>query len=198
MRLENKVALITGGGTGIGEAIAKSFAREGAQVAITGRRKEMLEKVIADIRRAGGEALAIPGSVTHEPDVREAVESTVRTFGRVDLLVNNAGNLFYSRPLHETSDGVWDETMDVFLKVVFRFTRAVITHMLEQGGGNILNISAVGGMKAIPGFEGHAYQAAKAGVNMLTKRSSCTMPSTKSAATASVRAVWRLPRCRPG
>ncbi len=169
MRLENKVVLITGGGSGIGEAIAKAFAREGASVAITGRRKEVLEAVAAAIQGLGGQALVIPGSVTHEPDVREAVDSTVRTFGRVDVLVNNAGNLFYSGPLHETSDGIWDETMDVFLKSVFRFTRAVIPHMLTQGGGSILNISTVGGLKAIPGFEGHAYQAAKAGVNMLTK-----------------------------
>ncbi|HLZ33986.1 MAG TPA: SDR family oxidoreductase [Nitrospira sp.] len=169
MRLENKVVIVTGGGTGIGEAIAKLFAREGASVAITGRRKEVLDKVVTDIHQAGGRALALPGSVTHEPDVREAVRSTVQTFGRIDVLVNNAGNLFYSGPLHATSDGIWDETMDVFLKSVFRFTRAVIPQMLEQGGGSILNISTVGGLKAIPGFEGHAYQAAKAGVNMLTK-----------------------------
>lgn len=169
MRLENKVVMITGGGTGIGEAIAKLFAHEGALVAITGRRKEILEKVVADIRQEGGRGLAIPGSVTHEPDVQEAVALTMRTWGKVDILVNNAGNLFYSGPLHETTDNIWDETMDIFLKGVFRFTRAVIPHMLKQGGGNILNISTIGGLKAIPGFEGHAYQAAKAGVIMLTK-----------------------------
>lgn len=169
MRLENKVVIVTGGGTGIGEAVAKLFACEGASVAITGRRKEMLETVAAAIRRAGGQALVLPGSVTHEPDVQEAVRSTVQTFGRIDVLVNNAGNLFYSGPLHETSDGIWDETMDIFLKSVFRFTRAVIPQMLKQGGGNIINISTAGALKAISGFEGHAYQAAKAGVNMLTK-----------------------------
>lgn len=169
MRLEHKAVLITGGGSGIGEAIAKAFAREGAMVAITGRRKEVLEQVAAELRLNGGRALALPGSVTHEPDVREAVDATVRAFGHIDVLVNNAGNLFYSGPLHETSDGVWDETMDIFLKGVFRFTRAVIPYMLKQGGGNILNISTVGALKALPGFEGHAYQAAKAGVNMLTK-----------------------------
>jgi dihydroanticapsin dehydrogenase len=169
MRLENKVAIVTGGGSGIGEAIAKLFAREGALVAITGRRKEVLEQVVSDIRQEGGRALAIPGSVTQEPDVREAVGATVRTFGRVDILVNNAGNLFFLGPLHETTDSIWDETMDIFLKGVFRFTRAVIPHMLKQGAGNILNISTAGGLKAFPGFEGHAYQAAKAGVIMLTK-----------------------------
>ena len=93
----------------------------------------------------------------------------MRTFGRVDILVNNAGSLFYTGPLHEMSDGIWDETMDNFLKGVFRFTRAVIPHMLKQGAGNILNISTVGGLKAIPTFEAHAYQAGKASVIMPTK-----------------------------
>ena len=79
-------------------------------------------------------ALALQGSVTNEPDVREAVESTVRTFGRLDILVNNAGNLFYAGPLHETSDQIWDETLDLFLKGTFRFMRATIPLMLKQGG----------------------------------------------------------------
>jgi len=169
MRLEHKVAIVTGGGTGIGEAIAKVFAREGAKVAITGRRKDELERVVRDIERKGGQALALPGSVTNEPDVQEAVAATVRTFGRLDILVNNAGNLFHTARLHETTDQIWDETFDVFMKGTFRFTRAAIPQMLRQGGGSILNISTVAGLKAIPGFEGHAYQAAKAGVIMLTK-----------------------------
>lgn len=169
MRLEHKVAIVTGGGSGIGEAIAKAFAREGAKVAITGRRKDELERVVRDIELKGGQALALPGSVTNEPDVREAVAATVRAFGRLDILVNNAGNLFHTAPLHETPDHIWDETFDVFLKGTFRFIRSAIPQMMQQGGGSILNISTVGGLKAIPVFEGHAYQAAKAGVVMLTK-----------------------------
>ena len=169
MRLEHKIAIVTGGGTGIGEAIAKVFAREGTKVAITGRRKDELERVVREIERKGGQALALQGSVTNEQDVQDAVAATVRTFGRLDILVNNAGNLFHVARLHETSDHIWDETFDVFMKGTFRFTRAVIPQMLRQGGGSILNISTVGGLKAIPVFEGHAYQAAKAGVVMLTK-----------------------------
>jgi NAD(P)-dependent dehydrogenase (short-subunit alcohol dehydrogenase family) len=169
MRLNNKVVLITGGGSGIGEAIAKVFAREGAKVAITGRRKDELGRVAQDIERAGGKALALPGSVTVETDVREAVAATVKTFGRLDVLVNNAGNLFHAGPLHETTDEVWDETFDIFVKGTFRFMRAAIPQMLKQGAGVILNISTVAGLKAIPGYPGHAYQAAKAGVNLLTK-----------------------------
>ena len=169
MRLERKIAIVTGGGTGIGEAIAKVFAREGATVAITGRRKDQLERVVGDIERKGGQALALPGSVTSEPDVQEAVAATVRSFGRLDILVNNAGNLFHTARLHETTDQIWDETFDVFMKGTFRFIRAAIPQMLQQGGGSILNISTIAGLKAIPGFEAHAYPAAKAGVIMLTK-----------------------------
>jgi NAD(P)-dependent dehydrogenase (short-subunit alcohol dehydrogenase family) len=169
MRLEHKIAIVTGGGTGIGEAIAKTFAREGAKVAITGRRKEELERVVRDIERTGGQALALPGSVTNEADVQEAVAATFRTFGRLDILVNNAGNLFHAAPLHEITDEVWDETIDIFLKGVFRFTRAAIPVMIRQGEGSIVNISTVAALKAIPGFPMHAYAAAKAGVNMLTK-----------------------------
>lgn len=169
MRLNNRVALITGGSTGIGEAIAKAFAREGANVAITGRRESELTRAITDIQQSGKQALALPGSVTNETDVHEAVAATIRTFGRLDVLVNNAGNLFYAGPLHETTDHIWDETFDIFMKGTFRFIRAAIPQMLKQGEGSILNVSTVAGMKAISGFPAHAYQAAKAGVNMLTK-----------------------------
>lgn len=169
MRLKNKVAIVTGGGSGIGEAIAKVFAREGAKVAITGRREAELVRVVKDIEQHGGRALAIQGSVTNERDIQEAIATTVRTFGRLDILVNNAGNLFHAGPLHETNDKIWDETFDIFMKGTFRFIRAGIPQMLKQGEGSIINVSTVAGMKAMPGFPSHAYQAAKAGVNMLTK-----------------------------
>lgn len=115
MRLKDKVAIITGGGTGIGEALAKTFAREGARVAITGRREGELKRVVADIQKSGGQALALPGSVTVEVDVRKAIDATVKRFGGLDVLVNNAGNLFRANPLHETTDQVWDDTFDTFL-----------------------------------------------------------------------------------
>jgi NAD(P)-dependent dehydrogenase (short-subunit alcohol dehydrogenase family) len=169
MRLKNKTVIVTGGGSGIGEAIALRFAQEGARVAITGRRKEALERVAKAIELAGGHALALPGSVTNEADVRLAVEATLRSFGRIDVLVNNAGNLFHAGPLHETTDQVWNDTIDLFLTSVFRFSRAVIPHLLKQGSGSIVNISTVAALKAMPGFPAHAYAAAKAGVNMLTK-----------------------------
>ncbi len=169
MRLKGKVAIVTGGGTGIGEAIARTFAKQGAMVTITGRRKAVLEKVVKDISREGGKALAMPGSVTLESDVQRAVDGILKSFGKIDILVNNAGNLFHGGPLHETTDQIWNDTLDIFLTGTFRFKRAVIPHMLKQGGGSIVNISTVMGLKAAPGFPAHAYGAAKAGVIGLTK-----------------------------
>jgi NAD(P)-dependent dehydrogenase (short-subunit alcohol dehydrogenase family) len=169
MRLADKVTIVTGGGTGIGAAIARTFVREGAKVTITGRRKELLDEVADQIAAAGGHALAVPSSVTDEADVQRAVQATLATFGRVDILVNNAGNLSHAGPLHETSDEIWDNVMDVFLKSVFRFSRAVIPHMQRQGGGSIVNIGSVLGLKAALTFPVHPYAVAKAGVAMLTK-----------------------------
>jgi NAD(P)-dependent dehydrogenase (short-subunit alcohol dehydrogenase family) len=169
MRLKDKVAIVTGGGSGIGAAIAATFAHEGAKVTITGRRKEPLDEVAGAIAAAGGHALAVAGSVTDEADVQRAVQATLATFGRIDVLVNNAGSLLHAAPLHETADEIWDDVMDVFLKSVFRFSRAVIPHMQRQGGGSIVNIGSVLGLKASLAFPVHPYAAAKAGVAMLTK-----------------------------
>ena len=132
MRLADKVAIVTGGGTGIGAAIATTFAREGAKVTITGRRKEILGEIADAIAAVGGHALAVPGSVTDEGDVQHAVQATLATFGRIDVLVNNAGSLLHAGPLHETADEIWDGVIDVFLK----------------GGGSIVNIGSVLGLKA--------------------------------------------------
>ena len=169
MRLRGKVALITGGGSGIGKSTARLFAKEGAAVVITGRQKERLEEVVSEIIRSGGRAAAAPGSVTNDVDIQTAVELVVRTYGKIDILVNNAGNLIHSGWLHEMSDPAWTETLDVFLNGVFRTCRAVIPYMIKNQGGSIVNVSATASMFAIPGFYAHAYAAAKAGVNILTR-----------------------------
>jgi len=169
MRLTHKVAIVTGAGSGIGAAIARTFAREGAKVTITGRRKEPLDAVADGIAAAGGHALAVAGSVTDEADVQRAVQATLATFGRIDALVNNAGSVLHAGPLHEISDEIWDGVMDVFLKGAFRFSRAVIPHMQRQAGGSIVNIGSVLGLKAALAFPVHPYAVAKAGVTMLTK-----------------------------
>jgi NAD(P)-dependent dehydrogenase (short-subunit alcohol dehydrogenase family) len=169
MRLPDKVAIVTGGGTGIGAAVAETFAREGARVTVTGRRKEMLAEVVDRITAAGGHALAVPGGVTDEADVQRAVQSTLATFGRVDVLVTNAGSALHAGPLHETSDRAWNDIIDVFLTRVFRFSRAVIPQMQRQGGGAIVNVGSVLGLKDSAAFPVHPYAAAKAGVAMLTR-----------------------------
>lgn len=167
MQLRNKVALVTGGGVGIGAAVARLFAREGAGVVITGRRKDVLEQVVAEIERGHGRALAVAGSVTDEAHARSAVAQAVRTFGRLDILVNNAGIGSFGKALHETDDATWDEQLAVNLTGVFRMTRAALPHMLEAGGGSIINISSIAALVGIPLLP--AYGAAKGGLNALTR-----------------------------
>lgn len=166
MRLNGKVALITGGGTGIGEATAKIFAAEGAQVAITGRRKDVLENVAKAIGANGGKVLVVAGSVTNEAHVQAAVDQAVRTFGRIDILINNAAIGVFGKQLHEMTDGEWQEILDTNLTGVFRITRAVIPHMLERGG-SIVNVSSVAGLVGIAGLS--AYSSTKGALLALTR-----------------------------
>lgn len=167
MRLASKVALVTGGGVGIGAAVARVFAREGAGVVITGRRKEMLEQVAAEIERAGGRALAVAGSVTDEGHARSAVAQAVRSFGKLDVLVNNAGIGSFGKVLHETDDATWEEQLAVNLTGVFRMSRAAIPEMIRTGGGCIINISSIAALVGIPLLP--AYAAAKGALNALTR-----------------------------
>jgi len=166
VRLNGKVALITGGGTGIGEATAKIFAAEGAQVAITGRRKDVLEGVAKAIVANGGKVLVVAGSVTDEAHVQSAVDQTVRTFGKIDILINNAAIGVFGTPLHEMTDQAWQDILDTNLTGVFRITRAVIPHMLERGG-SIVNVSSVAGLVGIPGLA--AYSGTKGALLALTR-----------------------------
>jgi NAD(P)-dependent dehydrogenase (short-subunit alcohol dehydrogenase family) len=166
-RLDHKVALVTGGGAGIGKAIALLFAEEGARVVVTGRRKELLDQVVSEIEQGRGQGLAVPGSVTEEPDVRAAVEQTVRAFGRINILVNNAAVGAFGKLVHETDDETWDEQLAINLTGVFRVTRAVLPEMLKTGGGSIVNISSV---SALVGFPGNAaYSATKGGLNAFSR-----------------------------
>lgn len=166
-RLDGKVALITGGGTGIGGAIARLFAQEGAAVVITGRRKEMLDRVVSEIERGKGHARAVAGTVTDETHARSAVAQAVRTFGKLNILVNNAGIGAFGKALHETDDATWDELLAINLTGVFRMTRAAVPEMLKAGGGAIVNISSIAGLVGIP--LNAAYSATKGGLDALTR-----------------------------
>lgn len=166
-RLAGKVALITGGNAGIGEAVATMFARAGATVVITGRRKSELDRVVAGIEAVQGVALAIAGSVTDQAHIDAAVDQALRCFNRIDILVNNAGIGEFGKRIHETDDATWARVLDVNLTGVFRMTRAVVPAMLRQGGGAIVNISSIASLVGIPMLP--AYAASKGALDALTR-----------------------------
>jgi NAD(P)-dependent dehydrogenase (short-subunit alcohol dehydrogenase family) len=166
-RLSGKVAVVTGGNAGIGEAIAKAFAREGALVVITGRRQEELDRVVSDIVKEQGKAFAVAGSVTDELHVQETIRRTVQQFGRLDILVNNAGIGDFGKRLHEIDDATWAQVLDVNLTGVFRMTRAALPQMLKQGKGAIVNISSIASLVGLPTLP--AYAASKGALDAMTR-----------------------------
>lgn len=166
-RLEGKVAVVTGGNAGIGEAIAKRFADEGASIVITGRRQQELDRVASVIRLNKGKVLGIAGSVTDEMHVQEVVRRTLDSFGRIDVLVNNAGVGDFGKRLHETDDATWAKVLDINITGVFRMTRAVLPHMQRQGRGAIVNISSIASLVGLSGLA--AYTASKGALDALTR-----------------------------
>ncbi|MFQ5993180.1 MAG: SDR family NAD(P)-dependent oxidoreductase [Nitrospiraceae bacterium] len=166
-RLDGKVALITGGGVGIGEAVARAFTKAGAAVVITGRRKDVLEQVVDSIEKEQGRAVAVAGSVTDETHVRTAVAQAIQHFGKLNILVNNAGIGAFGQLLHETDDATWNEVLDINLTGVFRMTRAALPELLKAGGGSIVNISSIASLVGIPALS--AYGATKGGLDALTR-----------------------------
>jgi NAD(P)-dependent dehydrogenase (short-subunit alcohol dehydrogenase family) len=165
-RLADKVALITGGGTGIGRAIALAFAREGAGVAVAGRRLEKLREVVREIEKQGGRGLAMECDVTHQAEIARAVRGTAERFGKLNVLVNNAGALHVST-VEGITEEEWDRLMSVNIKGPFLTSRAVLTEFRKSGGGAIVNIGSVLGLVAVK--DRAAYCASKGGVTMLTK-----------------------------
>jgi NAD(P)-dependent dehydrogenase (short-subunit alcohol dehydrogenase family) len=165
MKLQGKVALITGGGTGIGTAIAERFIKEGAKICITGRRKEMLEKVAKSLPQ--GSVTTCPGDVSKDEDVAHMVETTVKFGGRLDVLVNNAA-ISSQAPVTDLSHEEWQKVLDVNLTGPFLLMKASIPHMIKAGGGSIINIASVGGLRCLSGFP--AYCSSKAGLIMLTQQ----------------------------
>ena len=163
MRLENKTAIITGGGTGIGLSCARLFCQEGAKVVIFGRRKNRLEDAVREI---GEQVLAVPGDITRGEDIHRLVETTINTYGKIDILVNNAG-IFTGSPLHEMKDHEWDRALDINMTSVFKLTREVLPHMIRRKSGSIVNISSILGLVAAPGTS--AYNVSKGALNQFSR-----------------------------
>jgi 3-oxoacyl-[acyl-carrier protein] reductase len=165
--LSGQVAIVTGGGTGIGEATAKLLASFGVDVVISSRKVENLERVAGEIRAEfGRRVLVVPGDVRDETSCNELVDRTIAEFGRVDILVNNSGGS-YMFPFLDTDVARFDNNMALNLRGPYVLTQAAGRHMVRQGGGSIVNISSAAGQQGVRG--GAVYSAAKAGLQMLTR-----------------------------
>lgn len=167
-RMRDKVALITGGNSGIGRATALLFAKEGAKVAVAARREEEGERVVREVREAGGEAIFVKTDVSKAEDCENAVVRTVLAFGKLDIAFNNAGVESYGKTVVETDEATWDLVLDVNLKGIFLSMKYEIPAMLRAGGGSIVNMSSVYGLVGSP-FGTSPYNASKHGVIGLTK-----------------------------
>jgi NAD(P)-dependent dehydrogenase (short-subunit alcohol dehydrogenase family) len=166
MRLQNKVALITGGTSGIGEATAILFSKEGAQVAITGRDEKRGHAVTARILETGGKAIFIRTDVRRAAKCHRAVDETLKTFGKLDILFNNAG-VFYPHTILDCTEEEWDLQLDINLKGTFLMSKFALPGMIQQGSGVIINNSS--GWGIVGGDQAVAYCASKGGVVLLTK-----------------------------
>ena len=168
LTVPGKVALITGGRTGIGKAFALAFAEAGADVAICSRSDESdgLGAVADEIRKFGQRALTIKADVSRSVDVENMVKKTVAELGNVDILINNAG-IFVQRSLLETDEGTWDKVIDINLKGCYLCSRAVGQLMVKRKRGNIINIASTDGFESFPPEA--AYCLSKAGIIMLTR-----------------------------
>ena len=165
MKLKGKVALITGGSEGMGYATAEAMLREGAKVVITGRSKEKGSRAIAKLRKLG-EVVFVQGDVSNAKDARKMVDGTVKQFGRIDILFNNAG-IYMEKLAEDTTEEEWDRLIDINLKGTFLVTKYAIPYMKKQRGGSIINNSSDAGLvgnKRCP-----AYCASKGAITIMTK-----------------------------
>jgi NAD(P)-dependent dehydrogenase (short-subunit alcohol dehydrogenase family) len=165
--LDGKVALITGASRGIGQAIALRFARAGARVVISSRKLENLQPVADEIEAAGGKALAIQAHVGRPEDVQALVRRTLEAYDRVDIAVNNAATNPHFGPLLSADEGQWDKILDTNAKGAFRLCKAIVPCMKAEGGGKIINLSSIAGLRPQPGLG--VYGISKAAIIMMTQ-----------------------------
>ncbi len=167
-RLEGKVAIVTGSDRGIGKGIAIAFAREGCKVVVNSHKKSKEgEDAVNEIKKLGSDAVLVVADVSKESDVKNLFEKAVRKFGKLDIIVNNAG-ILVSGAVTDLTEKDWDRQLDVNLKGVFLCTKYAVQQMIKQGkGGRVINISSIAGLVGFPGIS--AYCASKGGVTELTR-----------------------------
>ncbi len=167
--VSGKVVLITGGSRGLGRAMSLAFAEGGAKVVVASRKLEECEKVVAEIVSQGGEAMPLSCHVGQWDGLEAAVDSVITQYGRIDVLINNAGMSPLAPSLLETSEALFDKIIDVNLKGPTRLTALCASSMANSGGGAVINISSLASLKPSPVTT--VYSAAKAGLNALTAAS---------------------------
>ena len=186
--IKGKVAIVTGAGGGVGKAISKRLSSEGCKVIMLGRNRTKLQKAASEIGNKKNTVTVI-ADITKEAEVLSAIDQTINSFDKIDILVNNAGILNDPMPFHEMTEDQWDDLVKTNLFGTFRMTQAVIPVMMKNGGGSIVNISSVLGIRAIPRVPLSVYAVTKAGVIMFTRsiaveygqykiRCNCVAPST--------------------
>jgi NAD(P)-dependent dehydrogenase (short-subunit alcohol dehydrogenase family) len=166
MKLDGKIALITGGGSGIGAAITRRFVADGARVCITGRRQEKLKEMAQSLPE--GTVVTCPGDVTKFKDAKRMVETALGLAGKLDVLVNNAAIDPGGTTVVDMDPELWHRVLETNLTGPLYLMKAAIPHMIEAGGGSIINMASLGGLRCLPGMP--AYCASKAGLIMLTKQ----------------------------
>ena len=186
--IKGKVAIVTGAGGGVGKAISKRLSSEGCKVIMLGRNRTKLQKAASEIGNKKN-TMTVIADITKEAEVLSAIDQTINSFDKIDILVNNAGILNDPMPFHEMTEDQWDDLVKTNLFGTFRMTQAVIPVMMKNGGGSIVNISSVLGIRAIPRVPLSVYAVTKAGVIMFTRsiaveygqykiRCNCIAPST--------------------
>lgn len=186
--IKGKVAIVTGAGGGVGKAISKRLSSEGCKVVMLGRSRTKLQKAASEIGNKKN-TMTVIADITKEAEVLSAIDQTINSFDKIDILVNNAGILNDPMPFHEMTEDQWDDLVKTNLFGTFKMTQAVIPVMMKNGGGSIVNISSVLGIRAIPRVPLSVYAVTKAGVIMFTRsiaveygqykiRCNCIAPST--------------------
>jgi NAD(P)-dependent dehydrogenase (short-subunit alcohol dehydrogenase family) len=165
-RLKDKIAIVTGAGTGIGHAIAVAMVGAGAHVALVGRRKDKIEAVAREAAPGGGSAIAVAADVSKQAEIEHVLQETVKAFGGINVLVNNAG-ILHAGTAEQITEAQWDETFSINVRGLWLLSRAVLPHLRKAGGGSIINIASVLGINGVRNRA--AYSASKGAVVLLTK-----------------------------